>query len=86
MSSALERVKIGTRMMFGGNLVRQPAFVSLKANDVNAYRIIGDLKGSDYIMDNALFIGIYPGLTKAMCEYVVDAVTVFITQYKKDID
>jgi CDP-4-dehydro-6-deoxyglucose reductase, E1 len=64
---ALEQRKIGTRLLFGGNLLRQPAYRDTK------YRKIGELPNSDYIMNNVFWIGVYPGLTSSMIEYVIDS-------------
>ncbi len=58
--------KIGTRQLFGGNLVRQPAYAGLN------YRAIGDLPMSDRVMDQAFWIGVYPGLTQPMLDYVLE--------------
>ena len=63
---ALDRKKIGTRLLFGGNLLRQPAYLNAK------YRSIGELSNTDYVMNNVFWIGVYPGLTKEMIDYTVD--------------
>jgi CDP-4-dehydro-6-deoxyglucose reductase, E1 len=63
----LDRMKIATRLLFGGNLTRQPA---LKGLD---YRTIGDLPNSDFVMNQVFWIGLYPGLSEAMLDYVLDA-------------
>ena len=76
---ALDAKKIGNRMMFGGNLVRQPAFVQLRKDNPAAFRVIGDLAGADRIMNEAVFIGAYPGLTPAMLEYMVETICHFVT-------
>ena len=47
-------------MLFGGNLLRQPAFVDLRKADPNAIRVVGKMVGSDEIMDKTLFLGTYP--------------------------
>ena len=60
----LERAKIATRMLFAGNLLRQPAFKGVE------HRVVGDLVNTDRFMNDAFFIGVYPGLTPAMLEYV----------------
>ena len=74
----LDEKKIGTRMLFGGNLLRQPAFVQLRQERPEALRVVGDLVGADAIMDRALFIGTYPGLTSAMLEYVLASIRAFV--------
>lgn len=61
----LESHKIGTRLLFAGNLVRQPAY-----KDAN-YRVIGDLKHTDYTMNNVFWVGVYPGLDGSRIEYIL---------------
>ena len=73
----LDAAKIGNRMLFGGNLVRQPAFVTLKKQQPNAFRIVGDLAGADRIMNEAVFIGTYPGLTIEMLDYISETIKQF---------
>jgi CDP-6-deoxy-D-xylo-4-hexulose-3-dehydrase len=63
----LESRKIATRLLFGGNIVRQPAYQEVR------HRIVGDLRNSDLIMNQSFWIGVYPGLTDAMISYVLDA-------------
>ena len=77
-ASALDAKKIGNRMLFGGNLVRQPAFVQLRKDNPAAFRVIGDLAGADRIMNEAVFIGVYPGLTQAMVDYMIETITTFV--------
>ena len=64
--SFLEDRKIATRPLFGGNLVRQPAYEHL------AHRTVGDLANSDRVMNQLFWIGVYPGLTAQMLDYVVE--------------
>jgi len=61
----LEDNLIATRMLFAGNLIRQPAYTDVK------YRKIGDLPNSDFVMTNVFWIGVFPGLTPDMINYVV---------------
>ncbi len=60
----LERNKIATRMLFGGNLTRQPAYLGIK------FRRAMPLRNTDLVMSNLFWIGVYPGLTKEMLDYV----------------
>jgi CDP-6-deoxy-D-xylo-4-hexulose-3-dehydrase len=73
---ALEAQKIGTRLMFAGNLLRQPAYEGIEA------RRIGDLPNTDFVMRNVLWIGVYPGLNFAMLDYIVQTITQFASQTK----
>lgn len=77
LSRHLDEQKIGNRRLFGGNLVHQPAFVQLKKDNPRAFRVIGDLKGADRLMQSALFVGVYPGLTPAMLDYVIGVIGAF---------
>jgi CDP-6-deoxy-D-xylo-4-hexulose-3-dehydrase len=61
----LEEKRIGTRLLFGGNLLRQPLYQGLN------YRVIGDLSNADKIMESVFWIGVFPGLTQEMLQYVV---------------
>ena len=74
----LDAKKIGNRMLFGGNLLRQPAFVQLRKDRPEALRVIGDLAGADSIMNTALFLGTYPGLTKEMLNYELATIQQFV--------
>lgn len=67
----LEEKRIGTRLLFGGNLLRQPLYQGLN------YRVVGDLSNSDRIMENVFWIGVFPGLTKEMLKYVTDTLRSF---------
>jgi len=67
----LNRLKIGTRFLFGGNLVRQPAYRA------SPYRVIGSLSNTDLVMTNTFWIGVYPGITFEMLDYVLDVMDHF---------
>lgn len=77
LAQHLDQNKIGNRMLFGGNLLRQPALVQLRQDRPEAIRVIGDLAGADSIMKDTLFIGTYPGLTDEMLSYVIESIQQF---------
>ena len=68
----LESRKIATRLLFGGNLVRQPAYLDVPS------RSVGDLANSDFVMENTLWLGVYPGLTEEMLAYIIDSIHEFV--------
>jgi CDP-6-deoxy-D-xylo-4-hexulose-3-dehydrase len=68
----LESRKIATRLLFGGNLTRQPAYQGL------LYRTVGDLANTDRIMHGTLWIGCYPGLTAEMLAYMSESIHEFV--------
>jgi len=69
--AALEAKRIGTRLLFGGNLLRQPAYEGCES------RVIGELKNTDFAMNNVFWIGVYPGLTEEMLDYVAANILAF---------
>jgi len=68
----LERRKIMTRPLFAGNITRQPAYADVE------YRVVGGLTNTDRIMNDAFWIGVYPGLSDEMIEYVVNSFVDFL--------
>ena len=74
----LDENKIGNRMFFGGNLLRQPVFVQLRRDRPDAIRIAGDMSGADEIMRQAIFLGTYPGLTSQQLAYEISVVREFV--------
>jgi CDP-6-deoxy-D-xylo-4-hexulose-3-dehydrase len=98
----LDQNKIGNRMFFGGNLLRQPVFVQLRKDRPTAIRVVAidgraltpaqvetelkasmtgapsPLPGADAIMNQALFLGTYPGLTPAMLAHEIETIRVFV--------
>lgn len=68
----LDQYKIGTRLLFSGNLTRQPYMQSRK------FRVSGDLKNTDIVMKNTFWIGVYPGLDPTMLDYVAERIEAFL--------
>jgi CDP-6-deoxy-D-xylo-4-hexulose-3-dehydrase len=68
----LNENKIATRLLFGGNLLRQPAFIGTPR------RVIDDLKNTDVVMNDTFWIGVWPGLTIPMLDYMIDSLHVIL--------
>jgi CDP-4-dehydro-6-deoxyglucose reductase, E1 len=81
LTQYLEKQRVGNRVLFGGNMVRQPALVNLAQERPTSFRTIGDLPGADAIMKSAVFIGVYPGLSEAMLAYQVATIQKFIGDF-----
>ena len=73
----LESRKIGTRQLFGGNLTRQPAYA-----DVD-FRTVGDLPNADFVTERTFWLGVYPGLTPPMVDYVAESLHEFVAMAEK---
>jgi CDP-6-deoxy-D-xylo-4-hexulose-3-dehydrase len=59
--------QIATRLLFAGNLVRQPAYLNAE------HRRVGDLKSADFVMDNVFWVGVYPGLSEEQVDYMIES-------------
>jgi CDP-6-deoxy-D-xylo-4-hexulose-3-dehydrase len=70
----LENRRIATRLLFAGNLTHQPAFQGVH------YRVAGELAATDVIMQRTFWVGVYPGLTEPMVDYVADSIRHFVRQ------
>ena len=68
----IESRRIGTRQLFGGNLLRQPAYLK------SPMRVVGDLTNADFITENTFWIGVYPGLTDEMINYMIETISEFV--------
>lgn len=72
----LEDHKIQTRMLFAGNIIKHPCFDEMRARG-EGYRIVGDLKNTDIIMNHTFWIGVYPGMSEKMVQYMIDKIRIF---------
>lgn len=77
LTSYLENHMIGTRNVFSGNLLRHPAYLEHKSK----YKIVGLMEKADMIMNNAFWLGVYPGISVEDIEYVVKTTQEFLTKY-----
>ena len=78
----LASVGVGTRMLFGGNLLKQPAFVQLRSERPEALRLVeAEMPGADLMMQRALFLGTFPGLTEAMIDQEIALVKQFVAEF-----
>jgi CDP-6-deoxy-D-xylo-4-hexulose-3-dehydrase len=80
LTGALEAKKIGTRLLFGGNLLRQPAYEGWE------HRVVGELPNTDYVMNQVFWIGVYPGLTHEMLDFIVKTATEFVAAAKSGLN
>ena len=79
LTAALESQKIGTRLLFAGNLTRQPAYEGWD------YRVAGELTNTDYVMNNVFWIGVFPGLTEPMLDFIAKTATEFVANVKSGL-
>ncbi|MBR0090668.1 MAG: lipopolysaccharide biosynthesis protein RfbH [Lachnospiraceae bacterium] len=68
----IEDHNIQTRFLFKGNLLHHPCFDEIRGTD--AYRVIGELKVTDYVMNNSFWVGVYPGMTDDMIDYMAQVI------------
>lgn len=66
----MEGHNIQTRLLFSGNLIRHPCFDQIRGTD--AYRVSGSLDGTEFVMKNSFWIGVYPGMTDEMADYMAE--------------
>src|SRR5580693_1656366 len=79
LTRQLESNKIGTRLVFAGNLLRQPA------DEGHEQQVVGDLKNTDFVMNQVFWIGVFPGLTQEMLDFIVKTTTEFVATAKSGL-
>lgn len=78
LTSFLESRKIQTRNLFAGNLIKHPAFDEMRKSG-EGYRVVGELKMTDFVMNNGFWIGVYPGMTPEMLQWMITCIREFCT-------
>lgn len=74
----IEDRNIQTRLLFSGNLIKHPCFDSIRNTD--AYRVVGNLEKTDYVMNNSFWVGVYPGMTDKMIDYMAEVIIEAVKQ------
>lgn len=82
LTGFLEGRKIQTRNLFAGNLIKHPAFDEMRQTGAG-YRVVGELKNTDFIMNNGFWIGVYPGMTTNMLNWMIESIKEFCTKHSK---
>jgi CDP-6-deoxy-D-xylo-4-hexulose-3-dehydrase len=77
LTSYLEENKIQTRNLFAGNLIKHPAFDEMRRTG-EGYRVVSELKNTDFIMNNGFWIGVYPGMTAEQNQFMIDTIKKFV--------
>ena len=68
----IEEHNIQTRLLFSGNIIKHPCFDQIR--ETSAYRVVGNLNVTDFIMDNTFWVGVYPGMTDTMIDYMASVI------------
>ncbi len=68
----IEGKNVQTRLLFSGNVIKQPCFDEMR--DTDLYRVVGNLENTDFIVSNTFWVGVYPGMTDAMIDYMAEVI------------
>ncbi len=79
----IENHNVQTRLLFSGNLIKHPCFDQIRGT--GAYRVAGSLEMTDYIMNNSFWVGVYPGMTDEMIDYMAEIIIRAVSQKQRDI-
>lgn len=74
----IEEHNVQTRLLFSGNLIKHPCFDQIR--DTDAYRVVGKLENTDFIMNNTFWVGVYPGMTDEMIDYMAKVIIEAVNQ------
>lgn len=68
----IESKNVQTRLLFSGNIIKQPCFNEIRGTE--AYRVVGSLENSDFVVNNTFWVGVYPGMTDVMIDYMAQVI------------
>ena len=68
----IESKNVQTRLLFSGNIIKQPCFNEIRGTD--AYRVVGSMENSDFVVNNTFWVGVYPGMTDVMIDYMAQVI------------
>lgn len=74
----IEGKNVQTRLLFSGNIIKQPCFNEIRGT--NSYRVVGSLKNSDFVVNNTFWVGVYPGMTDVMIDYMAQVIKEAVEQ------
>ena len=74
----IENHNVQTRLLFSGNLIKHPCFDQIRGTD--AYRVVGDLNQTEFIMNQTFWVGVYPGMTDEMIDYMAEVILQAVDQ------
>ena len=74
----IEEHNVQTRLLFSGNLIKHPCFDQIRGTD--AYRVVGELKNTDFIMSHTFWVGVYPGMTDEKIDYMAQIIKEAVNQ------
>ena len=78
MTKYIEEHNIQTRLLFSGNLIKHPCFDQIR--DTDAYRVVDSLENTEFIMNNTFWVGVYPGMTDKMIDYMAQVIKEAVRQ------
>ncbi len=80
LTKTLDANKIGTRLIFAGNLLRQPAYEGCE------FRVVGEMTNTDFVMNQSFWVGTFPGLTTEMLDFIAKVITDFVANSKAGLN
>ncbi len=80
LTKTLDANKIGTRLIFAGNLLRQPAYEDCE------FRVVGEMTNTDFVMNQSFWVGTFPGLTTEMLDFIAKVITDFVANSKAGLN